>query len=413
MTTTEIQHLIDQAFAKDSDDIVTVDLPAGTHELDAPLRLKPHVHLRGVGDQTVLKTKNKDINFIELDPGDDTAAHDIRISNLHLIGPSDDPDITHEAASKPELGCGILASTKGDPNAVDQVVRDIVIEGCRIENVSGCGILFQTRQDVLMKDITVKNCQLLQNRRPPDTHSPGPDAYKDIYFYGTRFENVHLEGNTCSFTPNASSSYGNDSGIAFVINQTHRPGCFVRNSRMIRNTCSGHRRHGIVTNYSSMVAFDVEVRNNTCRDNRWAGIYVNTDIEEGENLTIEDNVCEHNGYGGSSDPTAGDKSIRGGIVLTGCYNSQINNNHCANNGRPSSGFGGADASAKNAAGIRVRGKNLTLKGNKTESNVGDSITKWPEPYENVTIIPAGKQSDSGSGKKKKERKGCLGVLWPL
>jgi len=400
MTTTEIQHLIDEAFAKDSDDIVTVDLPAGTHELDAPLRLKPHVHLRGVGDQTVLKTRNKDINFIELDPGDDTAAHDIRISKLHLIGPSDDPDITHDVASKPELGCGILAATKGDSNAVEQVVRDIVIEGCRIENVSGCGIRFDTRQDVLMKDITVKNCQLLQNRRPPDTGSP--DSYKDIYFYGTRFENIHLEGNTCSFTPNASSPYGNDSGIAFVINRLKRSGCFVRNSRMIGNTCSGHRRHGIVTNYSSMAAFDVEVRGNTCRDNRWAGIYVNTDIEEGENLTIEDNVCEHNGYGGSSDPTHGDHSIRGGIVLTGCYNSQINNNHCANNGRPSSGFGGADASAKSAAGIRVRGKNLTLKGNKTENNVGGSIAKWPTPYENVTII----SDKNGKG-------GCLAALWPF
>ncbi len=152
---------------------------------------------------------------------------------------------------------------------------------------------------------------------------------------------------------------------------------------MIRNTCSGHRRHGIVTNYSSLVAIDVKVQHNTCQDNRWAGIYVNTDIEEGKNLTIEDNVCEHNGYGSSSDPTDGDKSIRGGIVLTGCYNSQINNNRCNGNGCPSSGFGGADASAKGAAGILVRGKNLGLTKNETRKNKGGCIVPWPSPHDNV------------------------------
>ncbi len=430
MITTEIQHLIDEAFAKDSDDIVTVDLPAGTHKLDAPLRLKPHVHLRGVGDQTVLETKNKDINFIELDPGHDAAAHDIEISNLHLKGPGTSPDITQDASIDPMKGCGILVATQGD----GKEVRNVVIQGCRIENVSGCGLLFHTQDDVLMKDITVKNCQFHQNRRQPDTlisGQPGkPQSYKDIFFYGTRFENIHLEGNTCSFTPKEPSLYGNDSGIAFVINQVHRRGCFVRNSRLIDNTCSGHRRHGIVTNYSAMAAFDVEVRGNTCRDNRWAGIYVNTDVEEGENVTIEDNVCDHNGYGGSSDPTADDKSIRGGIVLSGCYNSQINNNRCANNGRPSSGFGGADASAKGAAGILVRGKNLVLEGNKTENNEGGAIVEWQEHDESVKIIeaaaditpapPAVKKPAPVSVVKKpapaaekKKKKGCLFAFLPF
>ncbi len=383
MTSTEIQQQIDAAFTAGGGEVV---LPAGEHTLEAPLRLKPHVNLRGTGEQTLLTTEDVDTNFIELDPGADAAAHDIEISNLHLKGPGTSPDITRDVSSASTKGCGILAATHGN----GKEVRNVLIEGCRIENVSGCGILFHTDHDVLVQAVTVKNCQLHQNRRPPDTGKPA--HYKDIFFYGTRFENIHVEGNTSTFTPNDASSYGNDSGIAFVINGIGRQGCFVKNTRLIGNECSGHRRHGIVTNYDFLVPTDVEVRRNTCRDNRWVGIYVNTSQkkEREGNLIIEDNVCEHNGYGGSSKPDAPDSTIRGGIVLAGCYNAQINNNRCNDNGRSSSSFGGADASAKHAAGIRVRGKNLTLKGNKTENNEGGSIKKWPEPYENVTIIPARK-----------------------
>ena len=200
MTTTEIQQLIEAALAPGGDGKASV--PAGEHVLDKALRLKPGVKLSGVPGQTTLRTENPEINFIELDPGDDAAAHDIEISNLHLKGPGTSPDITRDVSSVSTKGCGILAATHGN----GKEVRNVVIEGCRIENVSGCGILFHTDHDVLVQAVTVKNCQLHQNRRPPDTGKPA--HYKDIFFYGTRFENVHLEGNTCSFTPNASSAYG-------------------------------------------------------------------------------------------------------------------------------------------------------------------------------------------------------------
>ncbi len=88
MTTTEIQQQIDEAFAAGGGEVV---LPAGEHTLEAPLRLKPHVNLRGTGEQTLLTTEDVDTNFIELDPGADAAAHDIEISNLHLKGPGTSP----------------------------------------------------------------------------------------------------------------------------------------------------------------------------------------------------------------------------------------------------------------------------------------------------------------------------------
>ena len=374
MTAAEIQQKIDEAFNQGGGAVV---LPAETHVLDTALRLKPGVALRGASRQAVLTTKDPNANLIELVSGNGGAAHDVEISNLQIKGPGTHQDITKDVSDDPEKGCGIFVSTVGD----HKEVSNVVIQGCHIENVSGSGIHFRSRHDVLVKDVTIKKCTLHQNRRPPENGKS--QSYKDIFFYGTRFENIRVEGNSCTFTPNRSSPYGNDSGIAFVINRKDCGGCFVKNVHLIGNTCSGHRRHGIITNYGSMPAFDVEVRRNTCTDNRWVGIYVNTNIEEGRNVTIEDNTCDHNGYGGSSDPTAPDKTIRGGIVLSGCYNSQINNNHCNSNGCPSKDFSGADASAKHAPGIRVRGKNLTLKRNEARKNKGGDVEKWPEPYENV------------------------------
>lgn len=452
MTRQEIQDKIDDAFNQDSDDLVLVDLPASDepHVLDGPLRLKPGVHLQGAGSKTVLTTTDRNVNLIELDPGNDTAAHDITISRLHLVGPSDDPDITQAVSDSEIKGCGILASTRQDPNAVDQVVRNIVIEECVIKNVSGCGIRFDTRQDILVEKITIKDCQLLQNRRPPE--SGRPDPYKDIYFYGTRFQDIRLEGNTCSFTHNNLSLYGNDSGIAFVNNfdnfltdetgkvVTDETGArvlkprdewrlgFVKNVVIRNNECHGHRRHGIIINYGNLVAENVDARDNVCRNNRWVGLYVNTmnGVDDGRNVDIQNNTCEHNGYGGFGDPTAGDASIRGGIVLNGCYNSHtIKNNHCNGNGNPSEGFKQTDDSARHAAGIRVRGKNLTIGQNETKNNKGGTIVEWPEPFENVTIQkpqPAtatastsavGETSTVVNKEDKNGNKGCLFAFLPF
>ena len=59
-----------------------------------------------------------------------------------------------------------------------------------------------------MSDIVIEDCRLLQNRRPADPHKTS--SYKDIYFYGARFEHIRLENNVCTFEPNASSRYGNE-----------------------------------------------------------------------------------------------------------------------------------------------------------------------------------------------------------
>ena len=241
-----------------------VELPTTeTHTLDAPLRLKPHVTLQGKdGGVAALTTTGPDVNFIELDPGEDEAAHTITIRQLHLKGPGTSEDVTQDVSNDSLVGCGILASTVGDGKEVHRVT----IEACVIENVSGCGIRFDTRHDVLVRDVTIRDCMLRQNRRPADPNKA--NSYKDIFFNGTRFQDIHLENNICTFTPTNASTFGNDSGIGFVINQVKRPGCFVRDTKILGNTCSGHRRHGIITNYSSLVPSNVDVRDNTCQDNR-------------------------------------------------------------------------------------------------------------------------------------------------
>ncbi len=378
-----IQRLIDAAHEAGGGDVT---VPAGTHTLETALQLKPTVNLRGEGNQSKLVTEKADTNFIELIPDADGVVRDSAISGLFLKGPGQSLDITEDVSVNATKGCGIILPSR---EVQIREVHNIVIEQCRIENASGCGIRFGTPRDIFIENITVKDCHLLQNRRPPESRSSvgpvGPDSYKDIYFYGTRFENVHVEGNTCVFTPNASSRYGNDSGIAFVHNNNSDKGS-VKNARLISNVCTGHRRHGLVTNYGNMAAFDVEARGNECRDNRWAGLYVNTNykkVTEG-NLVIQGNTCAHNGYGGVGDPKAPDRSIRGGIVLNGCFNSDISNNRCNQNGHPSSSFTGKDSSRRFAAGIRVRGRNLTLKGNETRHNKGGCIARWGL-YENVEI----------------------------
>ena len=373
MTTTEIQQQIDAAHAAGGGEVV---LPAGTHRLDAALRLKPRVTLRGEGASTRLATQDKETNFIELHPGGDATAHDITIRALHLQGPDAGDDITVGVASDFDRGCGVIAR---------KAPAHIRIADVTIAEASGCGLLFLDRSaDGVGRHIRIARCRIRQGRRPAD--AVAFSNYKDIYFFGAFFEDIEVVDTTCTFEPNAVSVFGNDSGIAFVMNGHEGA---VRRAVLKGNVCSGHARHGIVTNYGKLVAFDVKARGNTCRDNRWVGLYVNTSIEQGENVVIEENVCEHNGYGGTSDPNAPDKTIRGGIVLAGCYNARISNNQCRHNGRPSPPFAGADATAQFAAGIRVRGRNLVLVGNKAEHNVGRGIEPWPEPFENVEIRNGG------------------------
>ncbi len=405
MTADEIQDLIDAALGPDGSGIATV--PAGQHVLNKALRLRPGLRLRGLAGQTVLRTQNPEVNHLELIRGDDPAPHNVKISGLHLLGPRTSDDITDQVSSNADKGCGIRVFVKQQPqpDGVEQVVKNITIEKCRIENVSGCGIRFDTREDVLMKDIRILNCELVQNGRPAEQPKPpersGPANYKDILFYGTRFEDIVIQGNTCVFTPTDESAYGNDSGIAFVANFDNRgepdPAKwrlgYVKNTQILDNTCSGHRRHGIITNYGYLVADGVTARGNTCHDNRWVGLYVNTarKVEKG-NLAIEENVCHNNGYGGlarpgvSTDPAQdSDASIRGGIVLNGCFNSQIARNQCNNNGVPSAGFTGEDTTKDFAAGIRVRGLDLVLDANVAQNNLAKGIQPWPGPYDEARI----------------------------
>ena len=304
MTADDIQKLINAPMGPDGTIEVTIE--AGDHTLNKPLRLKPGVRLQGEtgSEPTVLRADNPEKNILEFKPGvNDKVPHDIQIRDLHLIGPRKSDDITDMVSQNTDHtgGCGILFYAKGKAQRddVERVVEKIIIERCIVENASGCGIRFDTREDVLMRDIEIRDCKVIQSGRTAESSKdPAPASFKDILFYGTRFENITIERNKCLFTPTDASRYGNDAGIAFVGNG--RVVGLVHKTKILNNTCSGHRRHGLITNYGKMVADDVEVRGNTCRDNRWAGIYVNTSggINKGKDVVIVDNTCEHNGYGG-------------------------------------------------------------------------------------------------------------------
>ena len=285
-----IQVEIDKAHAEGGG---LVFLPRGRYRLDGPLRLTLNVHLTGVGTQTVLEIDPAmgpaavDVNVIELAGGDEAAPHDIEISKLAIRGPGMQPDITAGVSSDFRKGCGIIAA--------QTEVRHVVVRACRIENTSGCGILFFTQgAHHLMEGITIRDCYLLQNRRPPE--SGKPDLYKDIFFYGACFEHVCVEGNVCGFAPNASSAYGNDSGVAFVGNGH---GGYVRHTRLVGNVCTGHRRHGLITSYGKMEDDGVFVSDNRCENNGWVGLYVNTDgtFTQNGRVVISGNYCCHNGFG--------------------------------------------------------------------------------------------------------------------
>jgi hypothetical protein len=362
-----------------------VFLPRGVYALDGPLRLTSNVQLTGVGTETVLTVDpatgaaGADLNLIELDGGDAALPHDIAVSKLVLRGPGASPDMAEAAASGIGKGCGIVVAQRE--------VRGIAVRACRIENVGGCGILFYTQKPGhLMADITIRDCHFVQNRRPdaPDLAS----NYKDIYFYGARFENVSVEGNVCAFTPNAESRYGNDSGIAFVGNGH---GGYARHIRLVGNVCSGHQRHGIVTNYGTMEADGVFVADNRCENNGWAGIYVNTDFTftRRGRAVITGNFCAHNGCGGLAEPGQSNASIRGGIVLNGAYHTVVTGNICTDNGAPDAVFEAhgrvADADAEHAAGIRVRGSEHIVDANLVKGNRGEGIVLWPGEVSRLSI----------------------------
>ncbi len=377
-----IQLEIDKAHAEGGG---VVFLPRGTYRLDGPLRLKPNLHLTGVGEQTLLMVDpamgpaSVEVNVIELDGGDDGMPHDIEISKLAIRGPGQSLDITQEVASALGKGCGIVAA--------QTAVRNVVVRACRIENTSGCGILFFTKQaDHPMAGITIKDCHLLQNRRPDE--SGLPSNFKDIFFYGTDFEHVRIESNVCAFEPNAASVYGNDSGIAFVGNGH---GGAVRHTRLTGNHCAGHRRHGLVTSYGKMEDDGVFASGNRCENNGWVGLYVNTDFRYTQDgrLVVSGNYCCHNGFGGSGQPDRGDATIRGGIVLGAAYNAVVVNNICMHNGEPGPVFARhgviADDAAVHAAGIRIRGVENIIEGNLLKGNTNAGIVMWPGQVSHISI----------------------------
>ena len=89
-----IQLEIDKAHAEGGG---LVFLPRGRYQIDASLRLKPNVHLTGVGEETVLEVDaatgpaGAEVNVIELHGGEDEAAHDVEISKLTIRGPGTSP----------------------------------------------------------------------------------------------------------------------------------------------------------------------------------------------------------------------------------------------------------------------------------------------------------------------------------
>ena len=377
-----IQEEIDKAHAEGGG---LVFLPRGVYRLDGPLRLKSNVHLTGVGERSVLAIDpalglaGVEVNAIELDSGDEEMPHDIEISKLAIRGPGESPDITEEVASAVGKGCGIVAW--------QTAVRNVVVRACRLENMSGCGILFFTQQaDHPMTDITIRGCGLLQNRRPDETGTPS--NFKDIFFYGTDLEDVRIEDNVCAFAPNAVSLYGNDSGIAFVGNGH---GGAVRHVQLTGNRCIGHYRHGLVTNYGRMEADGIFASNNRCEDNGWVGLYVNTEFTftQSGRVVVTGNFCAHNGCGGINEPGRPDATIRGGIVLNGSYHTVVSNNVCTDNGKPGTVFKEhgrvADADAVHAAGIRVRGMEHIVDANLVKGNLGDGIVLWPGQVGQVSI----------------------------
>ena len=445
MKTVDIQHLSTQQIQEEIDAALhdggkgKVRLK-GEHVLTKTLHLQPGARLSGVpGQKTVLRTTDHNMNFIEVVPGSDAAdttsqrwsglaPNHVEISHLHLLGPRTSIAITDLETDSAIQGCGIFVSAelpvqangaapplRGGISGSEPVVEAITIRDCRIENVSGCGIRFHTRQDVLMHNIKILNCVLVQNGRPPEAPPPNNKIgqYKDIFFYGTRFDDILIQGNRCVFTPqppptslpsggrrggslSGASTYGNDSGIAFVCHYGNRKEArptdpdwkqgLVSNTKILDNVCSGHRRHGIITNYGYLVAENVEVRRNKCHNNRWVGIYVNMGKHmTGGSLTIEDNQCHHNGFGGLDQPIPkterqlqqeGDAGIRGGIVLNLCFNARIAGNECHHNGKLPAGFRGQDVTRKKASGIRVRGGDLDLDFNVMEGNAGGEIARW-------------------------------------
>ena len=377
-----IQLEIDKAHAEGGG---LVFLPRGVYTLDGAVCLKPNVHLTGVGERTVLQVDPGlgaaavDVNVIELDGDDEAPAHDIEISKLALRGPSASPVITEAASSKIGRGCGVVAQQMD--------VRNVVVRACRIENMGGCGILFYSqRADHHLAGVTVKDCYLHQNRRPDEEGMPS--NYKDICFYGARFEHVCVEGNVCTFVPNETSLYGNDSGIAFVGNGH---GGYVRHTRLTGNRCTGHRRHGLITGYGKMMQDGVFASGNRCENNGWVGLYVSTDFSYTKDgrVVVSGNFCNHNGFWGGGTPNRGDASIRGGIVLGAAYHAVVTGNICMHNGDPGPVFAEAgvvaDAEGDNAAGIRVRGVENIIDGNLLKGNKNAGIVMWPGQVSHASI----------------------------
>ena len=386
-TTSAIQAAIDTAHDYPSGPVDggTVFLPAGTYTLESPVQLYPNVRLEGVGSRTILKpaggTGLMDRNLIELKPGNDSTVHDITVCNLVLYGPGTGDEITDDVSSNYYEGCGIYAE--------NVEVCNVSIEHCTLENLSGCGILFNNTEDHLISNVDIRNCVLLNNRCP--SNSALRPNYKDIYFYGTRLENITIEGNSCLFVMNEGlisdgEPVGNDSGIAYV----YSAGATGRVSSMLisHNVCSGHYRHGIIAFYGQCVFSGCSIDHNTCDNNGWLGIYANSDIGELDSdelavsrLTISRNYCNYNGFYDNNNT-----SIRGGIVIAGSVHTVVSDNVCNRNGSTTLDDVTPVANAEHAAGIRLRGDEIVAQGNIAAGNKDCGITTWSPPSYRMSII---------------------------
>lgn len=401
-TRSAIQQQIDAAHA---DGGGTVYLPPGIYTLDGALHLRSGVRLVGTGTATRLRLDGGALganlfntNFIEIKGESGQGAHDVEVRRIHIQGPSDAADIHADVSEKPMQGCGILWHGKN-------LTRAVVAE-CVIEQVSGCGVHFRTDGSDTISDVRVEHCRFLQNRMPLQVGNQRLNAgiYKDILFYGWRFENVRVEGNVCTFTPNGINAHGNDSGIAFVSNGQPKirqdaqgdpipvpeaQRAHVRNVHIVHNVCSGHRRHGLVTSYGQMANEGVYVAGNTCDGNGWIGIYANNKpgtTEEGR-LVITGNRCAHNGTFGDVEDV--EKGFRGGIVLAHVNYTIVSDNICVNNGKVSPELKKHNVTAppesSKTAGIRVRGFKNIITGNLLAENAGDGVMMWPGDVSEISI----------------------------
>ena len=301
-TASDIQDQIDIAHNTTTHTVTggTVFLPGGTYTLDLPVELYPNVRLQGVGSRTILKPSGgaslNNRNLIELKGGEDSYLHDMEICDMVLFGPGNGDEITDDVASNSYQGCGIIAR--------GSIAKNIVVNNCRFENLSGCGILVSNDSALPVSNIQIRRCVFFNNRRPSSESTLW--AYNDIFLYGNSFEDIVIENNSCTFVKGvggiitAGSALGNASGIA-LYNPISGSDGVAKNIIISGNTSSAHYRYGINPNFGRAAIDGGSMNNNSCDNNGSAGILLSVSSTSVADPTVErtsicENYCNYNGF---------------------------------------------------------------------------------------------------------------------